>query len=107
MLRGRVHRDVALAEEHDVQSCGLQVVHDLRRAEAIASQQEMKAKAQEARAMVIQAEDAIPKAMSDAFRSGNLRVMDYYKFHNIQADTRMRDSISSEEVESEIGGDEG
>jgi uncharacterized protein YqfA (UPF0365 family) len=78
-----------------------------RRAMAVAYEQEMKAKAQEARAMVIQAEAEIPKAMADAFRSGNLGVMDYYKFQNIQADTRMRDSISSEEVESEIGGDEG
>jgi uncharacterized protein YqfA (UPF0365 family) len=65
-----------------------------RRAMAIAVEQEMKAKAQEARANVIQAEAEIPMAMAEAFRSGNLGVMDYYKLRNIQADTDMRDSIS-------------
>ncbi|MEJ2594310.1 MAG: flotillin-like protein FloA [bacterium] len=65
-----------------------------RRAMAVAAEQEMKAKAQEARANVIQAEAEIPKAISEAFRSGNLGIMDYYKFQNIQADTRMRDSIT-------------
>lgn len=65
-----------------------------RRAMAVALEQEMKAKAQEARAMVIAAEAEIPKAMSEAFRSGNMGIMDYYKFKNIQADTSMRDSIS-------------
>lgn len=65
-----------------------------RRAMAIAEEQEMKAKAQEARAKVIQAEAEIPLAMAEAFRSGNLGVMDYYKMQNIQADTDMRDSIA-------------
>jgi len=65
-----------------------------RRAMAVASEQEMKAKAQEARAKVIEAEVEIPLAMADAFRQGNLGIMDYYKFKNIQADTDMRDSIS-------------
>lgn len=64
-----------------------------RRAMAIALEQEMKAKAQEARARVIEAEAQIPIAMAEAFRSGNLGVMDYYKMQNIQADTGMRDSI--------------
>jgi len=54
----------------------------------------MKAKAQEARAKVIEAEVEIPLAMAEAFRSGNLGIMDYYKFKNIQADTTMRESIS-------------
>jgi len=67
-----------------------------RRAMAVAHEQEMKAKAQEARANVIQAEAEIPKALAEAFRSGNLGVMDYYKFQNIQADTKMRDSISED-----------
>ncbi|KAF0129658.1 MAG: hypothetical protein FD155_2250 [Bacteroidetes bacterium] len=65
-----------------------------RRAMAVALEQEMKAKAQEARANVIQAEALIPQSIAEAFRSGNLGIMDYYKFQNIQADTRMRDSIS-------------
>jgi uncharacterized protein YqfA (UPF0365 family) len=65
-----------------------------RRAMAVALEQEMKAKAQEARAKVIEAEAQIPLAMSEAFRTGNLGIMDYYRFRNIEADTQMRDSIS-------------
>jgi uncharacterized protein YqfA (UPF0365 family) len=65
-----------------------------KRAMAVAQEQEMKAKAQEARAKVIEAEAQIPMAMAEAFRSGNLGIMDYYKFRNIQADTDMRDSIA-------------
>lgn len=65
-----------------------------RRAMAVAAEQEMIAKAQEARAKVIQAEAEIPKAIAEAFRSGNLGIMDYYKFKNIEADTDMRDSIA-------------
>ncbi len=64
-----------------------------RRAMAVASEQEMKAKAQEARAKVIEAEAEVPKAMAEAFRSGNLGIMDYYKMKNIEADTSMRESI--------------
>lgn len=65
-----------------------------RRAMAVALEQEMKAKAQEARAKVIEAEAEVPKAMAEAFRQGNLGIMDYYKMQNIKADTEMRDSIS-------------
>lgn len=65
-----------------------------RRAMAVAEEQEMVAKAQEARAKVILAEAEIPKAIAEAFRTGNLGVMDYYKFQNIQADTDMRESIA-------------
>jgi uncharacterized protein YqfA (UPF0365 family) len=65
-----------------------------RRAMAIALEQEMKAKAQEARAKVIEAEAQIPIAISEAFKSGNLGVFDYYKMQNIQSDTQMRDAIS-------------
>lgn len=65
-----------------------------RRAMAVALEQEMIAKAQEARANVIQAEAEIPKAIAAAFVSGNLGVMDYYKMQNVQADTEMRQSIS-------------
>jgi uncharacterized protein YqfA (UPF0365 family) len=64
-----------------------------RRAMAIALEQEMKAKAQEARARVIEAEAQIPIAISEAFKNGQLGVMDYYKMQNIQADTSMRDNI--------------
>ncbi len=65
-----------------------------RRAMAVANEQEMKAKAQEAKAKVIEAEAEIPRAIAESFRSGNLGLMDYYKFQNIQADTRMRESIA-------------
>lgn len=76
-----------------------------RRAMAVAHEQEMKAKSQEARANVIQAEAEVPLAMAEAFRSGNLGIMDYYKMQNIQADTGMRQSISGEGQEGtgEIG----
>ena len=65
-----------------------------KRAMAVATEQQMKAKAQEARANVIQAEAEIPKAIAEAFRSGNLGIMDYYRYKNIQADTSMRESIA-------------
>jgi uncharacterized protein YqfA (UPF0365 family) len=65
-----------------------------RRAMAVAVEQEMKAKAQEARANVIEAEAQVPQAIAEAFRSGNLGIMDYYKMKNIQSDTGMRDSIA-------------
>ena len=61
---------------------------------AVASEQENKAKAQEARAKVIEAEVEIPLAMAEAFKSGNLGIMDYYRMKNIEADTDMRDTIS-------------
>lgn len=67
-----------------------------RRAMAVALEQEMKAKAQEARAKVIEAETEIPLAMAEAFRNGNLGVMDYYKMKNIQADTEMRENIAKQ-----------
>jgi uncharacterized protein YqfA (UPF0365 family) len=66
-----------------------------RRAMAVAQEQEMKAKAEEARAEVIQAEKQIPKAIAQALIDGNLGVMDYYRLDNIQADTKMRNSISN------------
>jgi uncharacterized protein YqfA (UPF0365 family) len=65
-----------------------------RRAMAVAEEQEMKAKAQEARAKVILAEAEIPLAMAEAFRKGNLGIMDYYRMKNIQADTDMREQIA-------------
>ena len=65
-----------------------------RRAMAVAAEQEMKARAEEMRAKLIEAEAEVPLAMAEAFRSGNLGIMDYYRMRNIQADTGMRDSIS-------------
>ncbi|GAB3825875.1 hypothetical protein GCM10028895_36010 [Pontibacter rugosus] len=68
-----------------------------RRAMAVAVEQEMKAKAQEARANVIQAEVEVPQAIAAAFRSGQLGIMDYYRMQNIQSDTDMRNAIAKPE----------
>lgn len=65
-----------------------------RRAAAVALEQEMVAEVSKQRAKVVEAEAEIPKAMAEAFRSGNLGVMDYYNLKNVQADTQMRESIS-------------
>lgn len=70
-----------------------------RRAMAVALEQEMRAKAQEAKAKVIEAEAEVPLAMAEAFRSGNLGIMDYYKMKNIEADTSMRESIAKPATE--------
>jgi uncharacterized protein YqfA (UPF0365 family) len=68
-----------------------------RRAMAVATEQEMKAKAQEARAKVIEAEAEVPLAIAEAFRNGNLGVMDFMRYKNISADTSMRDSIAGDQ----------
>jgi uncharacterized protein YqfA (UPF0365 family) len=68
-----------------------------RRSMAVALEQEMKAKAQEMRAKVIEAEAKIPLAIAEAFKNGNLGVMDYMKYKNIIADTSMRESIAGDE----------
>lgn len=72
-----------------------------RRAMAVAREQEMRALAQEMRAKVIEAESNVPLAMSEALRSGNLGVMDFYRMKNIEADTKMRDMISREETKED------
>lgn len=66
-----------------------------RRAMAVALEQEMKAKAEEARAKVIEAEAEVPKAMAEAFRSGNMGIMDYVRYKNMEADTTMRQAIAN------------
>lgn len=71
-----------------------------RRAMAVAQEQEMKALAQEMRARVIEAEAEVPRAMAEAFRAGNLGIMDYYKMKNIEADTAMRESIATPPTQS-------
>ena len=70
-----------------------------RRAMAVAREQEMKALVEENKAKVVLAEAEVPKAIAEAFRKGNLGIMDYYRMKNINADTSMRDSIAR-------GGDE-
>lgn len=74
-----------------------QAVAEKRRAMAVAEEQEMKAKTQEMRAKVVEAEAEVPKAMAEAFRQGNLGILDYYRMENIQADTSMRKNISGPE----------
>jgi len=68
-----------------------------RRAMAVAAEQEMKAKVQEMQAKVIEAQAEVPLAISQAFRDGNLGIMDFYRMQNILSDTAMRESISGTE----------
>jgi uncharacterized protein YqfA (UPF0365 family) len=75
-----------------------------KRAMAVAHEQEMKARTQEMRAKVVEAEAQIPLAMAEAFRSGNLGIMDYYHIKNIQADTQMRSSIADSTEPPPSGG---
>lgn len=67
---------------------------EIRRAAAVALEQEMKARVQEMQAKVVEAQAQVPMAMAEAFRAGKLGVMDYYKMENVQADTAMRGSIA-------------
>ncbi len=70
---------------------------EIRRAAAVALEQENKAKVQEMQAKVVEAQAQVPLAMAEAFRKGNLGVMDYQRFMNIQSDTDMRKSIAKPE----------
>jgi len=72
-----------------------------RRAMAVAREQEMKALVQEMRAKVVEAEAEVPKAIAQAFKEGHLGIMDYYNLKNIQADTRMRESLARRPEKSE------
>jgi len=65
-----------------------------RRAMAVAQEQEMKARVVENRAKVVEAEAEVPRAMAEAFRSGNLGIMDYVNYRNVQADTQMREKLA-------------
>ncbi len=82
------------AEQAEANKLIAQAQAEVRRAAAVALEQEMLARVQEMRARVVEAEAQVPMAMADAFRSGHLGVMDYYRMKNIQADTGMRDSIA-------------
>ncbi|MEM1269472.1 MAG: flotillin-like protein FloA [Bacteroidota bacterium] len=74
-----------------------------RRAAAVAKEQEMIASVQEQRSRVVAAEAEVPLAISEAFRSGNLGIMDYYQLRNVQADTRMRNAIGGASDREEAG----
>ena len=82
MDQAEADKNIAQAREEERRALAVDLVH------------EMKSKAQEASAKVIEDEKQIPLAMAEAFRSGNLGVMDYYRIKNIQADTEMRENIA-------------
>jgi uncharacterized protein YqfA (UPF0365 family) len=84
------------AEQADANKLIAQAEAEVRRAAAVATEQEMVAKVAEMRSRVVEAEAQVPLAISEAFRSGNLGVMDYYRLKNLQADTSMRDAIGSD-----------
>ena len=74
---------------------------------AIAAENEMKAKVQEMRAIVVQAEAEVPKALAKALASGKMSAMDYYNLQNVQADTSMRNAISQKETKAADNNDDG
>jgi uncharacterized protein YqfA (UPF0365 family) len=82
------------ADQAEADKRRFQAEAEKRRAMAVALEQENKAKIEENRALVVLAEADVPKAMADAFRQGNMGIMDYYRMKNIQADTSMRSSIA-------------
>ena len=92
-IGAKLQADQAEADKHRFQAEA-----EKRRAMAVAQEQEFKAEIQKNQALVVLAQAEVPKAMADAFRAGNLGIMDYYKMKNIQADTSMRDSIADDEV---------
>ncbi len=82
------------AEQAEANKLIAQAQAEVRRAAAVALEQEMLARVQEMRSRVVEAEAQVPMAMADAFRAGNMGIMDYYRMKNVQADTGMRDSIA-------------
>lgn len=76
-----------------------------KRMQAVALEQEMKAKTQEMKALVLAAESEIPKAMAQAFRNGQIGVLDYYKMQNLNADTKMRNSFADKDKKDNDEGD--
>jgi uncharacterized protein YqfA (UPF0365 family) len=88
--------DVDVGENVGAQLQAAQAEADMRRAKAEAEKRRAMAVAreQEMRALVVENESKVPLAMADAFKKGNLGVMDYYKMKNVMADTSMRDSIA-------------
>ncbi len=85
------------ADQAEADKKRFQAEAEKRRAMAIALEQENLAKVAENRALVVLAEAEVPKAMAEAFRSGHLGIMDYYRMQNIQADTSMRDSLAEQD----------
>ena len=92
------------SEQAEANKLIAQAQAEVRRAAAVALEQEMAARVQEMQARVVEAEAQVPLAMAEAFRSGNLGVMDYFRMKNIQADTDMRDNIAKVDRGGEISG---
>ncbi len=84
-------------EQAEADKVVAQAKAEVRRAAAVALEGEMRARTQEMRAKVVEAEAQVPQAMAEAFRSGNLGIMDYMRMKNIQADSQMRESIAGSE----------
>jgi uncharacterized protein YqfA (UPF0365 family) len=95
------------ADQAEADKRRFQAEAEKRRAMAVAAAAENRAKIEDNRAKVVLAEAEVPKAMADAFRSGNLGIMDYYRMKNIQADTTMRQSIGHPEGHDERKGPRG
>jgi len=85
------------AEQAEADKVVAQAKAEVRRAAAVALEGEMRARTQEMRAKVVEAESLVPQAMAEAFRNGNLGIMDYMRMKNIQADSQMRESIAGSE----------
>jgi len=85
------------ADQAEADKVRFQAEAEKRRAMAVAQEQEYRAEEQKNQALVVLAEAEVPKAMAEAFRSGNLGIMDYYRMKNIQSDTSMRNNIAGEE----------
>jgi uncharacterized protein YqfA (UPF0365 family) len=92
------------ADRADADKIMRQAEAEGRRAMAIAAEQEMRARVQEMQAKVIEAQAEVPLAMAEAFRKGNLGVMDFYRMQNISADTAMRESLSGGDEENKDKG---
>ncbi|MDQ3622558.1 MAG: flotillin-like protein FloA [Verrucomicrobiota bacterium] len=82
------------AEQADADKRVAQAKAEVRRAAAVAVEQEMRARTQEMQAKVVEAESQVPQAIAESFRSGNLGIMDYLRVKNVEADTQMRSSIA-------------
>ena len=97
-IGAKLQGDQAEADKHRFQAEA-----EKRRAMAVAQEQEFMAEAQKNRALVVLAEAEVPRAMAEAFRSGNMGIMDYYRMKNIQSDTSMRSSIAKDSGGSDGG----
>jgi uncharacterized protein YqfA (UPF0365 family) len=97
-IGAKLQTDQAVADKNRAQAAA-----ESRRAMAMAVEQEMKARIQENRAAVVLAEADVPKAMAEAFRKGNLGIMDYYRMKNMVADTQMRGAIAGVDQQSQGG----